>query len=237
MTLSLTITDAQDGTGTATVAGSNIASTNTLYQTAWTGQVGSQTWTSAGSRTGDGTISLTGAGWWLWRLDSLLSGATSVVTNYQPLLNTSTQAMLYRACEAIRLRVVGLNLSGVTTNVIKKWLPRQLPTVDTLPAVLICPVGAEDFPGVMTNTDDIGLPILVAILDKQNQDLTANQNRNLLWRQQILSALRFQRLAGVAEAYTVKPVPSNVVDLSMFLDQNLFFSPLLFKVVTRTTRG
>ena len=237
MPVTLAIADNADGTGgTATVAGSNVASTNTLYKATWNGQTGALTWTSVGSRTGDGTIAITsGTGFFLFRLDSLLSGTTTVVAVYQPLTDVTTQAMLYRALAAIKTRIDGLSLSGSPTVSIR-WLPRAKPG-DTFPMIHITPVGGESFPGVLTATDDIGLPVAVTIVDNQNQDPTANLNRNALWREKILSALRFQRLAGVAEGYILNPDPGMIVNPGMFDSQNLFFSPLFFRLLTRTTRG
>jgi hypothetical protein len=237
MSVTLTITDNADGTGgVATVAGSNVAATNTLYKAAWSGQTGALTWTSVGSRTGDGTISVSsGTGFFVFRLDSLYSGTTTVVANYRPLTDTATQSILQRVLSAAKTRIDALALSGLTA-VDVRWLPRAKPG-DTWPLIAVCPVHAETFPGVMTQTDDIGVPFLVCIMDAQNQNPTANLNRNSLWREKILSALRYQRLAGVPEAYIVQPEPAEIINPGLFDGQNLFFSALLFRATTRTLRG
>lgn len=238
MAITLAITDNQDGTGgVATVAGSNVASSNTLYKAAWTGQSGALSWSSVGSRTGDGTITVSsGTGFFLFRLDNLLAGVTTVVATYQPLTDAATEAMLYRALNSIKNRIDGLALSGSPT-VSVRWLPRVRQGGETLPLIAVTPIGAESFPGVMTATDDIGLPIAVTIMDGQNQDPTLNLNRNALWRERILSALRFQRLADVPEGFILNPEPAMVVHPGAFDSQNLFFSPMFFRLITRTTRG
>jgi hypothetical protein len=233
--ITLAITDTGDGTGgTATVAGSNVASTNTLYRATWDGQTGANTWTSVGSRTGDGTIGIsTAAGFYLFRLDNLLSGVTTVVTNYQPLTDSTTQAILYRIMQAISTRITALTLTGATIKV--RWLPRHQVGDGTV--IVICPVNSENFPGTLTSTDDIGIPVAVVLMDPNNQDLSLNLNRNLLWRQRILSALRWQRLAGVSEVMYLAPEPATILNPGVLDGSSLAFSPLFFRAMTRTTRG
>ena len=141
-------------------------------------------------------------------------------------------AIHYAAMQAIKTRIDALAL-GVTSEIC--WLPRHKQGDPTL--IAICPVNAESFPGVMTSTDDIGLPIAVVVMDPSNQDRTLNINRNLLWREQILSALRYQRLDGVPEVYMLVPEPALIVDPGRFDDANLTFSPLFFRAMTRTVRG
>ncbi len=235
MAILLGVSDATDGTGgTAAVTGSNVASTNTLYKAPWTGTTGALTWTLVGSRTGDGTLAIaSAAGFFLFRLDNLLTGVTTVLNVYQPLTDATTQAMLYRAMVSAKNRVDGLAL-GVTTSV--RWLPRkQMSSEGTI--IAITPVNSETFPGIMNATDDIGLPFAVVVMDPSNQDPTLNLNRNLLWRERILSALRYQRLAGVAEGYICNPEPAMIVNPGMFDAENLTFSPLFFRLITRTVRG
>jgi len=173
------------------------------------------------------------AGFFLFRLANLLTGVTTVLNVYQPLTDATTQAMLYRAMVSAKNRVDGLAL-GVTTSV--RWLPRkQMSSEGTI--IAITPVNSETFPGIMNATDDIGLPFAVVVMDPSNQDPTLNLNRNLLWRERILSALRYQRLAGVAEGYICNPEPAMIVNPGMFDAENLTFSPLFFRLITRTVRG
>lgn len=238
MPLTLTILDDADGSGgSAAVAGGGAGDSNTLYRATWTGQTGSLTWTLVGSRTGNGAISIDVApGFYVFRLDNLAGGVTTVVVAYQPLTDAATKAMLDRALDAAVLRIQGLNLAGSPT-VSKRWAPRRVSPTETLPLIAVTPINAESFPGVMTATDDIGLPFAVTILDAANQDPTANISRDTLWRERILSALRFQRLAGVAEAYIVQPESSEIFNVPAFDNANLVFSPLFFRVMTRTVRG
>lgn len=233
MAVTLAITDSADGTGgVATVAGGGAGDANTLLRAPWTGQVGTLTWTTVGSRTGNGTIAIAAAaGHYLFRLDN----PSATVLVYQPLTDATTKSMLERALDAAVIRVTGLSLSG-SPAVDKRWLPRSKPG-DTFPFIAITPVGGESFPEVMTATDDIGLAFAVTIVDKANQDPTANITRDTLYRENILSALRYQRLAGVPEGYIVHPESAQVINPGLFDAQNLIFSPLFFRLITRTQRG
>ncbi len=241
MSVTLAIADLTTGLGgTATVVGSNVAATNSLYRAAWTGQTGSLAWTSVGSRTGDGTIAISATpARYLFRLDSLLAGVTEVALNYQPLTDAAAQALAERICDAARDRIRDLNLSGIASSSIVsgRWYPRALQSTDPLPQITVTPIGAENFPGGMLATDDIGIPFAVTIIDAQNQAVTANFSRNMIWRETILSALRFQRLAGVREVYLVNPEPAAIFSLPVAQQQNLSYSTLVFRAMTRTVRG
>lgn len=237
MPVTLLVSDDLDGSGgVATIAGGGAGDSNTLYRATWAGTTGTLTWTLVGSRTGNGAISIdVTPGHYLFRLDNLITGVTTVVVVYQPLTDAATKAMLDRALDAAVTRVSGLALPG-SPAVSKRWLPRVKPG-DSLPIIAVTPVGGESFPGGLTTQDDIGLPIAVTIMDAANQDPTANLSRDTLYREKILSALRYQRLAGVSEAYILNPEPGMIVNPGMFDDKNLIFSPLFFRLITRTQRG
>ena len=148
----------------------------------------------------------------------------------------------FRILDAVRNIVAGLPLAGAPP-VYEKWLPRGEDGVDVFPLITVCPAGPENYEKMMSNagaglqgTDDIGIAILVAIVDKQNHDFTANLARNLNWRWQIISALRYQSLAGVPEVRICYPEPAFILDPGLF-DANFFYSPMVFRFITRTVRG
>ena len=91
-TPALTVTDAGDGTGgTATVSGSTVASTNTLWYAVFSAQ--GMTWVSAGTRTSDGAIPFTlGVGTCLFIVTSALSGSVSLPSNPALLQVTSNSS-------------------------------------------------------------------------------------------------------------------------------------------------
>lgn len=242
MAATLTITDALDGTGgTATVSGSAVGSSNTLYRTPWTGAAGAQSWTASGSRTGDGTITLSSPtvplGHYLWRLDSLLSGVTEVATYYGALSDATEESLHNRILDAVKTLIDELTLP-MSCTILKRWVPVAVPDVDdsNLPMVAVSPFGMESNEPMMSSTDDIVLPVTVVLIAKQNQDNTANLNRNLLWRWKIRRKLENRSLAGIPEVLKVGQPSGPVFDLGQWRKQ-FFFSPLLFPVSTRTTRG
>ena len=83
MSLGLAIADNGDGTGgVATVTGS-VGALTTVYYATFSGSMGSLTWTSAGSRTGDGTLALSlPVGYYLWHAQTatLFSNTDSAVS-------------------------------------------------------------------------------------------------------------------------------------------------------------
>lgn len=242
MTLALTVADAGSGTGAATITGSAVGSSNVVYSATWTGAAGALAWTSRGSRTGDGTVSVSpGAGVYVW---TALNTATGVTTQsnpvYQPLVDAS-QSVHYLCLQAIRTAVLSLNLTGISaSNVTVKWLPRSMAEVDTMPNIVVAPIGSEQQPGTLTGQDDIGYKCAVVVFDAQNQDYVANLARNLLWRQRIFRAVRHQILSGastsLSKIITVNTEPGPVLNPQAFAG-NVFMTPLVFVCVSREPRG
>lgn len=241
MAVALTFTDTADGTGgTATISGGNAGATNTVYSAPWTGQTAAQTWTSRGSRSGNGTVSvaLTTTGPYLWRVDSLTSGVTEVATCYSWITNTSVASLHDRILDAVVTRIQGLSLSGVSSaNIVKRWVPQFVPEITTLPAIFVSPIGSEGEVGGLNNRDDIGFPVLVVIIAASNQNNTDYTSRNTLWRERIQSALRHQFLSGVSEVIDCVPLFGTVFDPSFWLSEDLHWSPMAFRFMTRTARG
>lgn len=241
MAITVTIADNADGTGAvATIAGSDALTTNTLYYSIFAGTVGAQTWVSAGTRTGDGTIAVAlGVGNYLWKVVGTVSAAAAFATYYRNLTDTTTKSVWDRALDCFVSQVQALNLSGVSSvNVVRRWLPRYIKDVDTLPQVVICPVTSENFPGMMCNRDDVSYPIAVCYIAAQGNDYTANQTRNLLWRQRVSRIFRFQRLSGLASSEQVWVVPDGgtVIDSAQF-DQTLYFGYQVYRCIAREPRG
>lgn len=239
MAITLSIADNADGTGTATIAGS--AGTNTLYQATWTGIGNVQlTWTSVGSRSGDGTIAISGVGYFLFRLDNSVDGFSGLV--YQPITNASVKSVVKQLMEAVGTTLASLNLSGISSvNILQQWMPRVLRDVEaaSLPKIFVCPWDRFSFPGILTGKDDIGVPIVVVFAAAQNQDLTTNLNRNTDWVWKAISAFRYQQISGISSSYGVyNCVPE--VDVQVNPDwfmTGLYVSAFALRFITRTPRG
>ncbi len=238
----LSVVDNGDGTGgIATVSGSTGGSTNTLYAAPYSGVNGSSmAWSSVGSRTGDGAVTFGSTGAQFFYVLSSLSGNSAVSSIVFCGITGLATGSIHKAClDAYVTRIQGLGLSGIlSSSVDSRWLPRVWEDIDTLafPRIMVSPVGTEQPKDVMSTRDDIELPVLVSIVDKQNQDYVANQDRNLLWREKIASAFRHQRLVGVQSILTTDVEYQPVVDPANF-QKNLFYSSILFRPRSRQTRG
>jgi hypothetical protein len=241
MALTLQITDAQDGTGgTATIAGSDVGTTNTLYRASFSGVAGPLTWAMVGSRTGDGTITIAQAtGYYLWHLTGTVSAATAFAGYFRPLTDLDEQSENEQILDAVVQKIRTLNLEDVdSASVDFKWMPRKVDSsVDPLPQVQVIPINGETFPGTLTGRDDVGYPVMVVLIDSQDKDFKKNKRRNLMWRSLILKAFRFQHLTGPTEAYNCIPEQQTIIDPANFKDGNLFVSFIALRFISRERRG
>lgn len=209
MSLSVTIADAADGTGgTATIAGSAGGSTNTLYRAKFDGTEGVPlTWASMGSRTGDGTITITTgpmANYYLWYVSNVSGGTTTVspVVLYS-LTDVTLAAVRTRAAQAIVDRIKLLNLIDIGQKVF--LLGSVDSPLQSFPGVsVVRDVVPDQYLGGTNIRDDVGYPFLVvaAISGSPISGSNFPMARFDLWKERIERAFRFQRLPGVIENYT-----------------------------------
>lgn len=238
MPLALTVSDAGDGTGAATVTGSASGSTNTLYRSAWDGQSGALAWTLHGTRTADGTIAIAVTGLFFWRLDNLAAGVTTTAPGYyQPIIDPDDASIHNIILDAVKAKILALSLTGIqSTRLLKRWIPRVWEEADNTPSCIIAPPGREQMIGMLNNKDDVGYPVVVCFLDKLNQDVTKNMERDLLWRQRVSRAFREQRIPGAPLVYKTIVEPDAIVDPTAY--QNGYLASLMIlRAVTRETRG
>ncbi len=203
----LALADNGDGSLTATITGSTAGTTNTLYFQAVQGQLGGSTWMSAGSRSGDGTLTATIApGYYWWYVASTLAPDEAVSNMvYQNVINPS-DSVHDQCCRAVQATIQSLGLAGVANSsvVIKKLaLQRFLGSLRTLgvplPAVVILPEPEQQDPARGVNgLDDVVYPVTAVFIQTDNQEPTvaANLATVLGWRQKLNRAFRQQRLAG-----------------------------------------
>jgi Putative Ig domain len=253
--VALAVMDNADGTGgSAVITGTDPAAVNTLYWSQFAGIMGSQVWTlinlpaGINHRSGDGAlaIGLSAAaafvpamvvpGYFLWRLDSLLSGVTRPATAYQNLTNAGLQQLPRRILDAVAARIIGLNLPGAGVNVSEQYVEQAIQGVTVFPTVLVCLLGKDDFPQAGTSKDDIGIPVAVVWVDATASDLAANLTRNTNGRWLIQQALRYTPLPGVPEVMLSLPEPDDMIRPDAF-DKNRLVLPLRFRFITRTPRG
>lgn len=145
--------------------------------------------------------------------------------------------------DAVQTGIRSLNLTDIVSANVSDptWIPRALSDVElaSLPKILICPWDRLNFPGIMNNEDDIGVPVVVVFIAAQNQNNTANMDRNMLWVWRVLSHFRYQTLAGVPVdlcVYNCVPMPDVQVNMEFFR-AGLFVHALGLNFITRTQRG
>lgn len=241
MAITATWADNEDGTGgVMTIAGSTGGTSNTLTKSAWTGNAGTLSFSAAGSRTGDGTISVSASDAnYVFLLVNDNGGTITTVVVYGAVTGGATTSVLYRIMTAMQTQIVALSLEDVSSaNVVVKWLPRDLDSsVDPKPMIVICPAPLpENDQSYLTATDHIGYPVLVASLNAQNQDYDDNIARNTLHRQKIRQEFISQGLVGVPEVQYCRVEPQAIINPAWF-DKNVFYSAQVFRFSSRETRG
>jgi hypothetical protein len=242
----LAMSDNADGTGgAATISGGDAGSTHTVYSQTVDGELGTDSWTSRGSRAGNGTVNVApGNGYYWWKVVAGSSGGESVSNLvYQP-MTSGTDAVYERILTGVLSRIQGLALDGVANaNIVIRKVAWDRDTGSgkayAYPSIQLSP-GVRETINSLAGTndkDDIGYPVLVSILDLDNQNQTTNRARNLLWREKIVKAFRNQRLPGVTEVFNCVVEPNAVVHAENWLNQNLWTSFVVLRFTSREARG
>ena len=239
-TPTLEVADNADGSGgVATISNGDAGATHEVFVQAVNGELGGSTWTSRGSRVGNGTINIAAGVGYYWAKVEASSGGESVTSNLAYVqFSEAGEAVLSRCLAAVQAKIAGLSLPGIDGD---RIVVRKVPDDRNLskPAIVIAPFQRESLAPVEgTNArDDVGYPILVAAMDGDNQHPTSNHNRNLLWRERIRRAFHNQRLAGVDEIIntTVEPLP--ITDATAWFERNTFVTTLLVRCISRELRG
>ncbi len=245
----LAIVDHGDGSATATIAGSTAGSTNTLYYQAVDGQLGGSTWIAAGSRTADGTITLTVPGGYYWWYAASVISPDEVVSNmvYQNIASAA-DPVHWQCLEGVQAVVQSMSLAGVanTSIVVRKLAADRIlgalkaGTLGVpLPAVILLPdTEQQDAAQGNNSLDDIVYPVLAMLImvDNQEPTLAANLPTVLQWRERLNRAFRQQRLAGVSTIIDATVEPHTIVDPQGWA-AGYFVSALCIKFTSREPRG
>ena len=237
-TPTITWTDAADGTGgTVTIAGSYASSTNTIYTQTFTGAVGTASWATEGSRTGNGVVTATlTAGHYLIYCQSTYGDESASSTIHYIQVTDGTESVEYQCLVAVQARIAALTLTGIDAGDV---VVREVPTERnvTLPGIIVSPQRSVHPIREGTNTrDDVTYGIYVAVFAADNQALTTNTAKYTKWIQQIAKALRNQRLSAVTESVICTVEPVATIPWGEWTN-NLFAGGLLVKCTCRETRG
>lgn len=237
-TPAITWTDAANGSGgTVAVSSSYAATTNTIYYQSFVGDVGTGTWTSGGSRTGNGNVTLTlTAGHYLIYCRSTYGTETADSLVHYVQATTGSESVEYQCLSAIQARIAALTLSGIDASDI---IVREVPTERnvTLPAIVVAPQRSTHNTRGGTNlSDEIVYGVYVAIFAADNQAVATNTAMYTKWLQQIAKAFRGQRLSAVTESVICAVEPAATVPWGDWIN-NLFAGGMLIKCTCRETRG
>ncbi len=135
---------------------------------------------------------------------------------------------------AIKTVIEGLPLAG-SPPVYDQLFPND--KVVTLPCILLTLEDMQETqPGILTGLDDIGYPVRVSIVDRNDGDYTVNRPKYLLWRQEIFRAIRNQRLPAVTESAMTFVEPAPIVDKNLPA-YAYFISSLVVRCISREKRG
>lgn len=240
--------DNADGTGAVATVDGDAGVTNEVFTLRVNETFGTNLWISGGSRSGDGTVSLSLAvGHYFGYAKSSNVDGAAVSTPAYFAVTSGNESIHYRCLEAAKARVI---LAGLDAMPAASVVTYHLPIVrdffaefgetalKTAPGVLITPYGTERHdPEAGTNfRDDIEYPCLITIFAVQNQALASNLDARLKWREQIFAAFRNQRLPGVDEVDRCTIEPGPIVDVASF-DNNLWHSSMVLYCQARQRRG
>lgn len=205
----LTVADSADGTGgVATVASGTAGVTNTVSVVRWSGDPQYTDWTSAGSRSGNGTVTLALGKGYYWCKCVATSGTDIVVSNLVYFAVTNDEDAVHQQCvDGALARLQGMTF--VDTRLPGGVLPPERilhqSSLDTsnlaMPAiVLIVPrQGTQEERG-NNERDDVNYPVMVFLIERDARQETGPLPRLLKWREQIARAFRHQHLHGVTGA-------------------------------------
>ena len=105
-----------------------------------------------------------------------------------------------------------------------------------LPGILVCLTGTERITIASNVRDDVGYPVLVSIVAKNNQELRTWLPRYTLWREKIERAFRWGKLPGVQSVISMTIEPGTIVVPEPFA-RTIWHSALVVRCVSREPRG
>lgn len=153
------------------------------------------------------------------------------------------QSVHWRCMVAVQCKLRAMRLVGISpTSIVTQKLPWAKPFEPdyqqyATPGIIISPWGQEAMLGGLNRLDDVGYPVLVSIIASDNQDLTTNLSKYLLWRERVARAFRNQSLGpAVPEVYTCRLEPLTIAVPESFL-AGFWSSHLLLRFISREPRG
>lgn len=241
------VDSANGGEGVATITGSSGGADNVLWSQPYDPAFGLFPWRNLGNVTGDGAITFTlPLGHYAFKVVSELNDQKMVSNiTYGALSDAAQQSVLWRSLLAVQVRVRALALPHLASqSVVVQEIPytrmfdsqTTTPSRLPLPGILICPLGQESIAAATNYRDDIGYPIVIATMARNNQEVVTYLPRYTLWREKLFRAFRQGRLPGVTEVYDMGVEPGPIVGPEQF-NQNIWTSAMLIRCTAREPRG
>ena len=201
MPLTLTVTDNANNTGAlASIAGADAATVTVYYMgprhTAWQ---------NGGSRSGNGTLTLSIVKGYYWAYAAGTVSGSPAVSLVSPMfpVTAGTESLQERILDAVKSGIQAIATAGSLPGLDPDSVyQRKFVTQDTAfiyPCVLLVNVGAESYLGGTNIRDDLGHPVGVQIATSRGIDDVADMTGILLWRERIERYFITQLLAGVPE--------------------------------------
>lgn len=235
-------------TASATVTGATAGRTVALYRRAWQTVAGTAAVTLAGTGVANGlgvatiTDTIGAGGLYLWYAVQLDAGGNNAEAvsgiAYQAVRDPDAKSVWEMCMDSLKEITDSLLMPDLpAAKVVERWYPgdfnNQTPRG---PSVQICPFGPERYPGTLNNTDDVQYPVLLLIVDYADGDSRKNLTRDLLYRERIAKAVRFQVPPGIQTVYYTDLEPETVINPDGW-DKGFVLSALLFLYRSRETRG
>jgi hypothetical protein len=253
-TPTLAVADLQNGGGaTATVTGADAGASVVVY-VAPVDQGGQPpAWTAAGSRTGSGTVSLSGLTPKLYYgyAKSTLSGSTAASAPVEFTVSRAGRAVIDYALDAILGRLQTLTFAAVgsypatipSSRIVRRdsFNETVLATLPEKPCIC-CSLGKSfSFIGGTNARDDLAESVVAVLLDYGSPANPVPQPAWEKWGEQISRAVRHQRLTGI-ETLVHDIVPQDYEPISWSGPEgakgyDLGFVAVPWKIITRDPRG
>lgn len=237
--------DNADGTVTATITNATAGNTVTVYSQLADASLATPSWTSRGSRSGNGTVGPFAMSSGVYWGHAIATDGSSTLTS--PLrffgVMTASDPVHEQIIDAVVARLQSITFGGTTESpaanqaIYDTMIPVDL--INRFPCLIVSLEGEpEVLGGVMNNTDDHVYGVHISIVDR-NDDPTYKVSRSkyLAWKTKISRAFMSQRLTGVtpqAWATSIKAGPT--VDPKL-PEKEYFVTGLTVSFTVRQTRG